>query len=358
MKKSSPILFGAGAAFFFLLVALGVWRYQAARHSGPEEMLGVLLRSMPEGSSGVLYIDAAQLRQARFAQKLFAWAPKPEADPEYARFVEQTGFNYERDLARVGFSAVSRGSRSYWFAIADGAFDQKKIAAYLAKISVVDKRGGHDIYSVPALLPLNTPGQGKSKGAPASAWSKISFTFLGAGRIAATSDADLSVYLDQKEAPADAPQWEKRFKRLAGAPIFVVLRQDDRRASSLGAEAPGGWQSPQLSALLAQLTWCTLAGQPQNDSLRIVAEGESPSEATARQLADMLNGVLILAEAGLNDRKMRERLNPQTRSAYLALLKSADISRLDRDDLKAVRVVLDVTPGFLDAATWAQPAPK
>jgi hypothetical protein len=321
-------------------------------------MLGVLLHDMPHDASGILYIDVGQLRQAPFAQKLFAWAPKPQTDPEYARFVEQTGFNYERDLDRVAFSAVSRGSQSYWFAVADGTFDQKRIAAYLAKISIVQKRSGHDIYSIPASLPANIPGNAKSNGAPLSASPQIFFTFLRSGRIAATNDADLSIYLDQKDAAADAPQWEKRFKRLAGSPVFVVVRQDDRTASSLAAQAPGGLQSPQLSALLAQLTWLTFAGQPQNDSLRIVAEGESPNDASARQLADMLNGVVILAEAGLNDPKMRQRLNPQTRNAYLELLKSADISRLDRDDLKAVRVVLDITPSFLDAATSPQLAPK
>ena len=101
---------------------------------------GTLLQHAPPGTSGILYVDVAQVRQSPFAQKLFAWAPKPEADAEYARFLQDTGFHYERDLHRVAFSAARRGSQSVWFAIADGSFDQKKIAAYLSKIAVLQKR--------------------------------------------------------------------------------------------------------------------------------------------------------------------------------------------------------------------------
>jgi hypothetical protein len=349
MKKSSKIIFGVVA---LALLAFGAWRYHASHHSSGEELRGVLLRDMPADTSGVLYVDVAQLRQSSFAQKLFAWAPKPQADAEYMRFVEQTGFNYERDLDRVAFSAVSRGSPSIWFAIADGNFDEKKIAAYLANISVVQKRGGHQIYSIPASLPPSVPGNAPAKG-PGAPY--ISFTFLRPGRIAATNDVDLAAYLNQKNSIPEPAQWQTRFHRLAGSPVFAVVRQNAGTANSLAAQAPGGFQSPQLSSLLAQLAWITLAVQPLNDSLRIVAEGEAPNDAAASQLADMLNGALILAQAGLNDPKLRQKLNPQVRTAYLELLKSADIARLDRDDLKAVRIVFEITPNLLNAGTLPKP---
>jgi len=51
--------------------------------------------------------------------------------------------------------------------------------------------------------------------------------------------------------------------------------------------------------LLDQLQWITLAGKPENDRLRVVAEGECTAEATARQLVDLMNGVVILAQLGL-----------------------------------------------------------
>ena len=126
--------------------------------------------------------------------------------------------------------------------------------------------------------------------------------------------------------------------------------------SALAARAPGGLQSPQLSALLDQLEWITLAGKPEGDRLRVVTEGECAAEATVRQLADLLNGVLILAQAGLNGPKTRQQLDPQAREAYLEMLKSADVSRLNRVETKSVRLVFDVTPRFLAAARTATPA--
>jgi hypothetical protein len=353
MKKSTQILLSVIVVAFAAILSLAVWHWTTSRNSSPDEMLGILLHDMPADASGVLYVDIAQLRQSAFAQKLLSWAPKPTADAEYTRFVQETGFDYERDLNRVAFAAAKRGSQSIWFAIADGKFDQKKIAAYMAKIGVIQKHGGHDIYSIPAGLPA--PASGNST--MSSSASQISFTFLNAGRIAATNDADLSVYLEQKNSTADPAQWRTRFTRLAGSPIFVVVRQDANTASSLAAQAPGGLQSPQLSALFQQLSWLTLAGQPEGDSLRIVAEGETANDTVARQLSDMLTGVVILAQAGLNGAKTTQQLDPQTRAAYLALLKSVDITRLDREELKAVRVVFEITPNFLNAATLPKPSP-
>jgi hypothetical protein len=40
----------------------------------------------------------------------------------------------------------------------------------------------------------------------------------------------------------------------------------------------------------------------------------------------------------------------------LELIKGADVSRLDRGETKSVRVVFDVTPKLLEAATVAAPA--
>ena len=351
MKKSTRLLLSVIVVSLSAIIIFVVWRSSASRNSSVNEPLGVLLRDMPGGTSGVLYVDVAQLRQAPFAQKLFAWAPKPQVDAEYARFVQESGFDYERDLHRVAFAAAKRGSQSIWFAVADGRFDQKKIAAYMAKIGVIQKHGAHDIYFIPTAAPIPTTGNAVLS----SAVSQLSFTFLNAGRIAATNDADLSIYLDQKNSIADPAQWSTRFKRLAGSPVFAVVRQDADTASSLAAQAPGGLQSPQLSALFAQLSWVTLAGQPQDDSLRIVAEGETPSDTVARQLADMLNGVVILAEAGLSGAKTTQQLNPQMRAAYLELLKSVDVTRLDRENLNAVRVVFELTPNFLSAATLPKP---
>ena len=91
--------------------------------------------------------------------------------------------------------------------------------------------------------------------------------------------------------------------------------------------------------------------------MRIALEGETTSESTARQLSDVVNALLEMAQAGLNDAKTREHLAPAVREAYLEVLKSADVSRIDRGDTKGVRLMFDVTPDFLDAARGATQVP-
>jgi hypothetical protein len=342
MKRSSWIL-GAFAALF---IAAIFWFAFARWYSPSRAAMDEMLAAMPADASAVLYIDLASLRQSDFTQRLLAWAPQPQPDADYTRFLAETGFHYERDLQRVAFAAIHHGAHATWFAIADGRFDREKIAAFAASAGTLHKISGHDIYSVPVNDPLSS----------ASAAQHISFVFLRRNRMALTSEPDLSSYLDKKDSAAETAEWQARFIRLAGSPLFAVLRQD-AGTRAFTVPAPGGLQSPQLSNLLAQLPWLTIAAKPDGEALRVVAEGESASDATARQLADLLNGIVILAEAGLNDPKLKQQLDPATRQAYFELLKNADITRVDRGETKAVRVLLELTPQFLNAARAAVPVP-
>src|SRR2546429_7751594 len=51
----------------------------------------------------------------------------------------------------------------------------------------------------------------------------------------------------------------------------------------------------------------------------------------------------------------RQQLDPAAREAYLEILKSADVSKINRGDTKSVRLVFEITPGFLEAARRAPP---
>ena len=55
-------------------------------------------------------------------------------------------------------------------------------------------------------------------------------------------------------------------------------------------------------------------------------------------------------KAGLNDAKTRQQLDPAVREAYLGLLKSADVRKMDRGTARSVRLVFDLNPSFLEAA--------
>lgn len=316
------------------LAAAGFYAYENwnARDSSPRKDL---LAKMPADASAVLYIDLDELRTAQFLAQLYAWAPKPQADLEYAQFVKDTGFDYERDLHRVAIAFVKTGPQdSTLLALADGRFDRPKISAFAMKTGALTKIGVREIFSVPT--------NEDSK--------RMSFAFVRNDRIALTNGPNLAGFLDAKNSGADAAEWRSRFERLAGSPVFAVIRQDAAPGSALASQAPGGLRSPQLSTLLDQLQWITIGGKPQTDRLQVVAEGESTAETTMWQLADVLNGVLILAETGLNDAKVRQQLDPAARGAYLDAVKSANVDKIDRGDSKSVRLSFEITPAFLESA--------
>ena len=335
MKRQTLIGLGIVVVVLSLLAFLSYQRWGGQAGADRAEVLAL----MPPNASAVIFADFAELRHAKFFADLYAWAPKPPADADYAQFLKETGFEYERDLDRVGIAVEKHGKDSIFLAVVDGKFDRLKISTYALKSGTVAKNGGRDIFSVTVA--------GSSK--------KIYFAFLTNTRIALTDDADSNNFLSAKKTREDGAEWRTRFERLAGSPVFAVIRQDAGAGSALAAQAPGGLRSPQLSTLLDRLQWITLAGKPEDDRLRVVAEGECTADATVRQLVDLLNGVVILAEAGLNDAKTRQQLDPAARAAYLELLKSADVSKIDRGDTKSVRVVLEVTPKFLEAARTASP---
>jgi len=338
MKKSTWIvlvvlaLASVGAVFY----AYEKW---SARNSSPRsEMLAM----MPADASGVFFVDLAGLRSAPFLAQLYAWAPKPQADPDYSQFIKDTGFDYARDLDLVAIAYFKNEIHHTFFAAAKGRFDERKISAYAlqhGKSAMLTKE--IKLFLVPA-----NDGSGQ-----------IEFAFLREDEIILTNDNErASLLQDALHQDAMRKDWQPRFERLAGSPVFAVIRQDAAAGSALASQAPGGLRSPQLSTLLDQLQWITIAGKPENDGLRIVAEGESAVEATARQLADLLNGVLTLAEAGLNDAKTRQQLDPAARAAYLELVKSADVSRIDRGDTKSVRLTFEITPAFLETAGRVTPS--
>src|ERR1700676_5130745 len=322
------------------LLAYFVWFHPAA--SGRN----ALLSWMPEDAEAVLFIDLAELRRAPFFADLLALAPKPEADQEYRQLVQDTGFDYERDLDRLAVAFEQQGAQRIFFAVGDGHFDRKKIKAYAAKNGTLKKSGGTEIFSLPI----------------AGSSARFSFTFLGKDRLAFTNKDDFGTWLYDAKAVADA-EWRERFARVAGSPVFAVIRGEDLKdafsgdpSQDLAQRATGGISTPQLSSLLAQLQWLTIAGKPENNKLRVAVDAESLEEKNAQQLADLLNGVVLLARAGLSNAKAQQQLSGATRQSYLALLKSVEVSRIDRPESKSVRLMFDVTSDLLKSAPIYAPA--
>lgn len=293
-----------------------------------------LLQFVPPDSTAVVFLHFDEFRQSPFLEKIYSWAPHPDEDSEYKQFVRDTGFSYERDLKAAVVAISNQGTKTSLLVVVDGRFDRKKIEAFLTRAGTSAQQGKLKVFSV------NDAGAHEKP---------VSLAFLSDNRIALTDAPSLAAQL-ASAASNNHAEWNSRFDRLAGTPIFAVVHQDPVMHKALDSAAPGGFRSPQLSALLEQLQWISIAGKPDGQELRAVAEGECQSELESAQLRDMLEGVLLLAQNGLHDRRLRQQMNADEREAYLEILQGAEVQKIDRGEWKTVRVALSITPKFLDLA--------
>ena len=327
-----------GGILLTAALLLAAWFYFRASSNDPERMREELLARLPGDSTSVVYLDLRELRTSAFLVKILAWVPKPPAEEEYTKFVQATGFDYERDLDRVGISFGGTPQNPKTMAVAQGRFDQKKIEAYSGHFGTLKTAAGKTIYAVTLSNPTRT----------------AYFTFLRNDLVAVCNDA--SCFFQPAEKSLSAEQWREHFLRMAGTPLFCVMRQDSALLSELSQHGSGGWRSPQLAGLLGQLQWVSVGAKPDGGQLRVVAEGESSNETTIHQLNDMLGGLLILAQAGLDDTKASKQLDPDLRDAYRNLLKTAEVQKQDRGTTQSVRLILEISPQLLESARGAMTA--
>lgn len=107
------------------------------------------------GADGYVYLDLKWIRRADITGHL----PPVSHDPEYEQFIQQTGFQFERDLNEVAVamhypngdpSTGSTASETRYSEIFIGKFNGEKLRAYLSKISgSVDNYLSTEIYNIP-----------------------------------------------------------------------------------------------------------------------------------------------------------------------------------------------------------------
>jgi hypothetical protein len=309
----------------------------AYRHWRAKDPLSIrleMLGQLPADTDAIFFLDFDSLRSSPFLAQLLAWAPQTSQDADYAQFVKETGFNYERDLDRVAIAIIPAGAASNYFLEAEGRFDRKRIEAYVSKYGKPQTVSGQVFFGVPLGNSTRT----------------VYLTFLGENRVALSSTPLALTVTAPREISSE--EWSEHFRRLAGAPIFGIFHGDSA-FMNYAQQASAGYRSPQLAALLAQLEWLTIAAKPEGDVLRVVADGETNSETVVRQLQDMLGGIALLARAGLSGPGNRKSVDPQVREALIGLLDSAEIQKMDRGTSKSVRASFIVTPKLLEAGHLA-----
>jgi hypothetical protein len=129
------------------------------RHAPPEPA-----RLLPEGDA-VIYVNLKNVRHLTN----FNAQPVAGREPDYDRFVRETGIEWERDLDEAALSVhagLANGQNRY-SEVLTGRFDSEKLSRYLRSISrIVETYRQTDIYSIPieqrtvrvALLGLDAVG--------------------------------------------------------------------------------------------------------------------------------------------------------------------------------------------------------
>jgi hypothetical protein len=134
-----------------LLIVAAVALIVALRKQAPPEAARLL-----PGADGFFYFNLSWIRTFNAAGPL----PPVSREPEYQKFVEETGIQFERDLDEAAFAihypqswgngTGGSASEPRFSEVFAGKFDSSRLTAYLKKLSSsIDDYRGFDIYNIP-----------------------------------------------------------------------------------------------------------------------------------------------------------------------------------------------------------------
>jgi hypothetical protein len=145
LRRRLPILVG------LLLVITAVFLVvQLRRHAPPEPA-----RLLPSGDA-FIYVNLGWIRRVNAVDQL----PPVSHDPEYEKFIQATGFQFERDLDRAAFAvhypvthSTAKGhspEQPRFSEVLQGRVQTDKVVAYLKSIAhSLDDYRGVDIFNIP-----------------------------------------------------------------------------------------------------------------------------------------------------------------------------------------------------------------
>ncbi len=332
MRKYNGARFVLGAALAAIAIAAlvsyaGIRRGNWTHASPAPELLSLV----PAGAPTLIYIDLAAIRASSFYQHRPDTAPITVPDPNYASFVQATGFDFEKDLDRVVIASWPQAvaqEKKKTVAIAEGRFDHQKIHDYALKKGKLDQQRGREVFLFPA--------------SDRADWNSLEF--LDDHRLVIAEGSDVSAALGPPVGDSSADPMRERAARMSGAALFAITRVPEFPAN-FGA---GGAQSAQLASLARAVQWITLAAQPEGDLVRISLDGECKTSADARQIQSALEILRMFGSAALEDPKSRPAMDPNALRIAETMLKSAEVSAT----AEHVRIRLEIGPDILK---WNSP---
>jgi hypothetical protein len=325
IKRTLPVLIGV------LAIAAAVVAVVQLRKRAPPEAVRLL-----PGADGFFYINLKWIRTFNATNQL----PAVSHDPDYQKFVEETGFQFERDLDQAGFAvhypqswgSGTGGSASEprFSEIFVGKIDSGKLTAYLKKIaSSVDDYHGFDIYNVPM--------EGRT----------VRVAVLSYDSVAVSNHPDENVIrgiLDRSRklaSPFGGPQFLRQYyKKVPFASLsWAILRINPAQAGSLGGLS--GW------ALLFPKPAVVVVSGRYLRALHLRAEAFTQSDTDARAITDQVGAFLNIFHSA--ETSIGTQGSDVDVKAFFGSLK------VERSGDRAI-LTATVPPGFIRKALTEAPA--
>ncbi|MFZ3343433.1 MAG: hypothetical protein WA213_21325 [Terriglobales bacterium] len=250
------------------------------KHAPPEAA-----RLLP-GADGFFYINLKWIRTFNATAQL----PPVSRDPEYQKFVDETGFQFERDLDQAAFAVhypqrwgdgtAGTAEEPRFSEIFVGKFNSPLVRAYLKRhASSVDNYREFDIYNIPI--------EGRT----------VRVTFLSFDSIAVSNHPDPDVIrgmIDRSRklaSPFGGPSLLRRFyKEVPLASLsFAILKVEPAAMNSL--EGFGSW-----SVLFPKPAVVVISARYLR-ALHLKAEAFTASESDAQAIVDKVTAFLALFHA-------------------------------------------------------------
>jgi hypothetical protein len=267
-----------------VLVAVAViLAVQLRKHAPPEPA-----RLLP-GADAFFYVNLGRIRKANAGKEL----PSVSHDPEYERFIRETGFQFERDLDEAAFAVHYPGNwpgggtggsapEPRFSEVLVGKFHGERLTAYLRQIAqAVENYQSVDIFTIRV--------EGRS----------LRVAVLSADAVAASNHDDPAVIrgiVDRSKrlaSPFGGPSLLRQFyKHVQFASLaWVVARMEP--------SAAGGW-----GAVFATPATLVVSGTYRSplhltaDAVHLRAEAFTGSSEEARAIIDKVNIFVALTHTG------------------------------------------------------------
>ncbi|MBI3645960.1 MAG: hypothetical protein HY233_08345 [Acidobacteriales bacterium] len=271
IKRTLPVLIAV------LAIAAAVVAIVQLRKRAPPEAARLL-----PGADGFFYVNLRWIRTFNATNQL----PPVSRDPEYQKFVEETGFQFERDLEEAAFAVhypQSWGGGTGGSApeprfseVFVGKIDAGKLTTYLKKVaSSIDNYKGFDIYNVPL--------EGRT----------VRAVVLSYDSVAVSNHPDENVIrgiLDRSRklaSPFGGPQFLRQYyKKVPFASLsWAILRVEPSQAGPLGGLS--GW------ALLFPKPAVMVISGRYIRALHLRAEAFTQSDADAQEVKAFFDSLKV-----------------------------------------------------------------